>query len=67
MVGEEVGGGLDDVVGEAVGEVAVRRGLLEEGDCGVLKVELVQLVKAADGGLDVVWEVVGREEDVVVL
>ena len=32
-----------------------------------MKVELVQLVKAADGGLDVVWEVVGREEDVVVL
>ena len=57
-------GGLDDVGGKAVGEVAVRRGLLEEGDGGVLKVELVQLAEAVDCGVDVVWEVVGREEDV---
>ena len=33
----------------------------------MLKVELVQLAEAADGGADVVGEVVGREEDVVVL
>ena len=67
MVGEEVCGGLDDVGGKAVGEVAVRRGHLEEGDGGVLKVEPVRLVDAADGGVDVVVEAVGREEDVVVL
>ena len=33
----------------------------------MLKVELVQLVDAADRGLDVVWEAVGRVVDVVVL
>ena len=31
VVGEEVCGGLDDVGGKAVGEVALRRGLLEDG------------------------------------
>ena len=65
-VGAEVCGGLDDVGGNAVSEVAVRRGLLEEGD-RVLKVELVRLVDAADGDLDVVVEAVGCVEDVVVL
>ena len=60
-------GGLDDVVGEAVGEVAVRRGLLEEGEDSVLRVGLVELAEAADGGADVVGEAAGREEDAVVL
>ena len=66
VVGEEVCGGLDDVGRKAVGEVALRRGLLDEGD-GVLKVEPVRLVEAADCGVDVVVDVVGREQDVVVL
>mgnify|MGYP004547095305 CR=1 FL=1 len=67
MVGEEVSGGLDDVSGKAAGEVAVRRGLLEEGDCGVLKMEPVRLVDAADVGVEVVADAVGREDDVTVL
>ena len=65
VVGEEVGGGLDDVGGEAVGEVAVRPGLPNEGDDGVLKVDTVELVVAAGGGVEVVVEAVGHEEDVV--
>ena len=67
MVGEEVGGGLDDVVGEAVGEVAVRRGLLEEGEDSVLRVGLVELAEAVDCGVEAFVEAVGHEEDAVVL
>ena len=67
MVGEEVCGGLDDVGGNAAGEVALRRGLLEDGGDGVPKVEPVRLVEAADGCVDVVVDAVGPEEDVMVL
>ena len=66
-VGEEICGCLDGVGGKTVGEVAVRPGLLDDGDGCVLKGESVRLVEAADGGVDVVVGAVGHDEDVVVL
>ena len=66
VVGEGVCGGLDGVGGKTVGEVAVRPGLLDNGD-GVLKGESVRLVEAADCGVEVLIDAVGHEDDVVVL
>ena len=67
VVGEEVCGGLNEVGGKTVGEVAVRPGLLDDGDGWVLKGEPVRLVVAAGGGVVVLVDAVGHEDDVVVL
>ena len=67
VVGDDVCGGLDDVGGKAVGEVAVHRGLPDEGDVCELRGEPVRLVEAVDGGVDVLVDAVGHEDDVVVL
>ena len=67
VVGEEVCGGLDDVGGKTVGDVSMRPRLLDDGDGWVLKGESVRLVEVADGGVEVLIDAVGHEDDVVVL
>ena len=67
LVGEGVCDCLDDVGGKMVDDVAVRPGLLDDGDGWVLKGESVRLVEVADGGVEVLVDAVGHEDDVVVL
>ena len=67
VVGEGVCRGLDDVSGKAADDVSVRPRLLDDGDGLVLKGESVRLVEVANGGVEVLIDAVGHEDDVVVL